>query len=76
MSSLAQHRPQGTGNPTKEEEMKAEGENVASSEKQQQVMVPRRSQASLLGSLTVQGVKHSSQGPVVITPAGRRTAKQ
>ena len=35
-SSLAQHRPQGTGNPTKEEEMKteemkAEGENVASS---------------------------------------------
>ena len=36
VSSLAQHRPQGTGNPTKEEEikaeeMKAEGENVASS---------------------------------------------
>ena len=34
--SLAQHRPQGTGNPTKDEEikaeeMKAEGENVASS---------------------------------------------
>ena len=30
VSSLAQHRPQGTGNPTKEE-MKAEGENMASS---------------------------------------------
>ena len=35
VSSLAQHRSQGTGNPTKEEEikaeeMKAEGENVAS----------------------------------------------
>lgn len=44
--------------------------------KQQKVMVPRRSQASLLGSLTVQGVKRSSQGSVVITPAGRCTAKQ
>ena len=31
VSSLAQHRPQGTGNPTKEEEMKAEGENMAGS---------------------------------------------
>jgi len=36
VSSLAQHRPQGTGNTTKEdeikaEEMKAEGENMASS---------------------------------------------
>ena len=31
VSSLAQHRPQDTGNPTKEEEVKAEGENVASS---------------------------------------------
>ena len=35
-SSLAQHRPQGTGTPTKDqaikaEEMKAEGENMASS---------------------------------------------
>jgi len=30
-SSLAQHRPQGTGNPTKDEEIKAEGENMASS---------------------------------------------
>ena len=39
--------------------------------KQQKVMVPRRSQATLLGSLAVQGVKRSSQGPVVITPAGR-----
>ena len=39
--------------------------------KQQKVMVPRRSQATLLGSLAVQGVKCSSQGPVVITPAGR-----
>ena len=44
--------------------------------KQKKVMVPRRSQARLLGSLTVQGVKHSSQGPVVATPAGRCTAKQ
>ena len=44
--------------------------------KQQKGMVSRRSQASLLWSLTVQGVNHSSQGPVVITPAGRCTAKQ
>ena len=44
--------------------------------KQQKVMVPRRSQATLLGSLAVQGVKHSSQGPGVITSAGRCTAEQ
>ena len=39
-------------------------------------MVPRRAEANLLGSGTVQGVKHPSQGPVVITPTERRTAEQ
>lgn len=70
-ASLAQHRPQGTGNPTKEEEMKTEEmkaeEKTLASSRSSSSEVPRRSQASA-GSLTVQGVT-LFQGPVVITPA-------
>ena len=81
VSSLAQHRSQGTGSPTKEEEikaeeMKAEGENVASSGRTRRWWCPGGHRPPCWGTLTVQGLKLSSQGPVVITPAGRCTAEQ
>ena len=81
VSSLAQHRPQGTGNTTKEdeikaEEMKAEGENMASSGSSRRSWCPGGHRPACWGASQFKVWSALSQGPVVITPVGRCTAKQ